>query len=135
MSRPETINDLPAEKTTAPAVTIHNVSVPVLTADDLRSLAGLVEGLGDSSLECRVQDDGSVVYMRHLTVSELKRVLLREQDTWDWLSGLYSRARGGEVLDSWRQGLVDKYARAEGLDPIDWDALDEAEAEEGGETA
>ena len=127
MSRPETINDLPAEKTTAPAVTIHNVSVPVLTADDLRSLAGL----GDSSLECRVQDDGSVVYMRHLTVSELKRVLLREQDMWDWLSGLYSRARGGEVLDSWRQGLVDKYARAEGLDPIDWDALDAAKGGEG----
>lgn len=132
MSRPETVNDLPESERFTPVVTMHNVSAPTLTADDLGVIVKLVEILDDSKFFRMVRGDGSVVYMRYLTVSELKRVLLKKQDKWDWLSGLYSRARGGEVLDAWHQGLVDEYAEAEGLDPIDWDALDAAK---GGEPA
>ncbi|WP_172193583.1 DUF7432 family protein [Actinomyces faecalis] len=134
MSRPETITDLPVKDRIAPVVTIHATDVAALDGEALRSLSD-VRAMLDSTcwLKPWPGEDGGTVFRRLMTPAEERDVLSDAQDRWDWRQGWYERAAAGEVVDGWIRYFVDRHARAEGLDPIDWDALDAAEAAEGGE--
>ena len=135
MSRPETINDLPYKKRCVPVVTIHPVSASTLDSDGLRDLAKVREVLDSSHTLQVIDKDGTAVYVRDMTEAEAKHLLSEAQMVWDSRQCWYEHAVDGEQVEPWRRPLLDAHAAAEGLDPIDWDALDAAEAEEGGETA
>nr|WP_300338756.1 hypothetical protein [Actinomyces sp.] len=134
MSRPESITDLPYEKRCVPVVTIHPVSASTLDSEGLHELAELREVLDSSHtlMPFRV-DDGEAVYVRDVTEAEAKHVLAGEQAIWDSRRSWYERAAAGEYVESWRRPLLDAHAAAEGLDPVDWDAMDASEAAEGGD--
>ena len=133
MSRPETIYDLPESERSTPVVTVCSVDLLNIDGDALRGLAQIYDLLEESTwLSAQAVDDGRVVYVRQRSPWEMRETLGEAQCGWDWRQGLYERAAAGEVLDAWRRHHVDGHARAEGLDPIDWDAMDAAK---GGETA
>lgn len=133
MSRPETIEDLPESERFTPVVTVCSLDLLNIDGDALRELAQIYDLLeGSTWLSAQAADDGRVVYVRQRSPREMRETLGEAQCNWDWRQGLYERAATGEVLDAWRRHHVDGHARAEGLDPIDWDALDAAK---GGETA
>lgn len=133
MSRPETINDLPYKKRCVPVVTIHPVSASTLDSDGLRDLAKVREVLDSSHTLQLIDKDDEAVYVRDMTLVEASAVLSKAQMVWDSRQCWYEHAVDGEQVEPWRRPLLDAHAAAEGLDPIDWDALDATEAEEGGE--
>lgn len=133
MSRPETIYDLPESERFTPVVTVCSVDLLNIDGDALRELAQIYDLLSESTwLSAQAVDDDHVTYVRRRSPREMRETLSEAQCNWDWRQGLYERAAAGEVLDAWRRHHVDGHARAEGLDPIDWDAMDAAK---GGETA
>lgn len=133
MSRPETIEHLPESERFTPVVTVCSVDLLHIDGDALRGLAQIYDLLEESTwLSAQAVDDDHVAYVRRRSPREMRETLSEAQCNWDWRQGLYERAAAGEVLDAWRRHHVDRHARAEGLDPIDWDALDAAK---GGETA
>lgn len=133
MSRPETIYDLPESERLTPVVTVCSVGLLHIDGDALRGLAQIYDLLeGSTWLSAQAVDDDHVAYVRQRSPREMRATLGEAQCNWDWRQGLYERAAAGEVLDTWRRRHVDEHARAEGLDPIDWDAMDAAK---GGEPA
>ena len=133
MSRPESTVDLPESERFTPVVTVCSVDLLHIDGDALRELAQIYDLLeGSTWLSAQAVDDDHVAYVRRRSPREMRETLSEAQCNWDWRQGLYERAAAGEVLDVWRRHHVDGHARAEGLDPIDWDALDAAK---GGETA
>lgn len=132
MSRPETINDLPYERRFTPAVTLHNLDALDMTPNMLRDLADIQDAI-TSTAWLTVEEDvnGSVIYSRPKTDRELDNTLRLEQVMWDTRQRLYEGAAAGGNFDYFDRCTVDEHARAEGLDPIDWDALDAAKGGEG----
>lgn len=131
MSRPETIEDLPESERFTPVVTVCSVGLLHIDGDALRGLAQIYDLLeGSTWLSAQAVDDDHVAYVRRRSPREMRETLSEAQCNWDWRQGLYERAAAGEVLDVWRRHHVDGHARAEGLDPIDWDALDAAKGGE-----
>lgn len=132
MSRPETIDNLPHEKRFTPAVTLHNLDALDMTPDMLRDLAAIQDAItGTAWLTVEEDVNGSVIYSRPKTDRELDNTLRLEQVMWDTRQRLYEGAAAGKNYDYFDRCTVNEHAEAEGLDPIDWDAMDAAKGGEG----
>lgn len=132
MSRPEQYTDLPETERRSLVVRIEPELVENLTVTEVDALLQVREILTDvfqSETGC-----GETSYYRPLSTGEQLEALEGAKRRWDHFSRLYNdAARGITPKYAYQRHDIDKWSVAEGIDPIDWDSIDAAEAEEAGE--
>lgn len=128
MSRPETINDLPEKDRRVLVARIEPALLENLNAKEVGALLQVREVFTDVFQGETTR--GTTSYYRPLSEAEEQDKLSNAQGYWDTWQYEYECANAGEITPGWMRRYVDEHAEAEGLDPIDWDALDAAEPEE-----
>lgn len=126
MARPETIEDLADHERQAREFV--RVDLQHLTKDV--AVGAAVLGLIDAARrsECfSVDEAGEFLITVPLTEAELLSRLETAQRSWGYTSDAYSAAReGSRQVETWHRYSVNQWAKAEGLDEIDWEAHDAA---------
>ena len=132
MTRPTTFNELPrSDRQGYQAFTINSdvlLRLPIKVAAALLNLAQAADeatGLEVDEGRENWRSVGTATFRVPLTEDERKTRITNAQRAWDRYSEQYETVTSGGKLDGyvWRWGL-DKWARDEGREPIDWDAYD-----------
>jgi hypothetical protein len=123
MARPTTIEDVD-EYLKAPH-TFITVDLQFLTRD-IAVGAAVLNLINEArrSVEFSFSEDGEFKVTVPRSDAELAAALRSAQRSWDHGEELHAKVVDGGDIETWQRGAVNRWLKAEGREPIDWDRID-----------